>query len=76
MGTGTKTNNTGSVKKSGTIAHNIKAFTKTHQKKVKVSIAGLMETGMSVNGQIICSMEKAFSFGMMIDSISETGKII
>lgn len=66
----------GLEKKNGMTAHNIKDSTKMHQKRVKESTAGQMETGMLENGQIICSMEKDFSSGTMRDSTSVTGKII
>ena len=41
-------------RKNGTMAANIKDFTKMLPKKVKENIAGLMATGMLENGSSIC----------------------
>ena len=76
LATGTTTNSMGSEKKNGTTALNIRDSTKMHRKRVKESTAGLTETDMLENGQIICSMAKDFSSGMMTGFTSETGKII
>lgn len=54
----------------------IKDSIKMPLKKVKVNIAGLMETGTLENGKIICSMDKDFSCGMMIVYTWAIGKII
>jgi hypothetical protein len=73
--TGIKTNSMVSVRKSGTMAVNIKVSTKMLPKRVKVSIAGPMEIDMLVSGKSICSTVRVSSFGMMIDFILESGKI-
>lgn len=57
-----------SVKRNGMTEANIKVSTKMHQKRDKVNTAGQMVTDMSVNGKIICLMDRDFLFGMMIGS--------
>lgn len=65
-----------SVKKSGTMEVSIKVSTKMHRKKAMENTAGQMVTDMLVNGKIICSMEKVFLSGMMIDFSSVSGRTI
>ena len=67
LGTGTKTNSTALVKKSGTTAANIKDSTKMHQRKARESIAGQTATDMLESGATTCSMAKDCSFGMTIE---------
>ena len=74
--TGIKISSTDSAKKNGTTAPNIKDSIKMLQKKGKENTAGQMAIGMLVNGPITCSMEKAFSSGMMTGCTLETGKTI
>ena len=63
-------------KKYGMMEVLSKDFIKMHLKKDKVNITGLMETGMSENGKIICLMEEVFSCGMMKEFSLAIGKII
>jgi hypothetical protein len=65
-GTGTKTNSTALVKKSGTTVANIRDSTKMHLRKARESIAGPTATDMLESGATTCSMAKVYSFGMMI----------
>ena len=51
---GTRINSMGLVRKSGMMEANTRAFIKMPQRKVKESIAGQTETGISENGEIIC----------------------
>lgn len=76
LDTGIKTNNMDSEKKSGMITVCIKGSTRTLQKKVKESTVGQMVTDMSVNGVLICLMEKDFLSGMMIGYILVIGRTI
>jgi hypothetical protein len=73
---GTKTNSMDLEKRNGMTRVCIKASTKTPVKKDKENINGLMEIGTSGNGVRICLTEKAFSSGMTIVCILETGRII
>ena len=64
---GIKINKMVLVRNNGVTAASIKDITKMHPKKVKANIFGLTEILTLENGKITCSMEKVFSFGMMIE---------
>ena len=75
-GIGTRISSMDLEKKSGTMEVNIKGSTKMLLKKAKENTVGQIKTDTLGNGAITCSMERVFSYGMMIDCILATGKII
>ena len=73
---GTKISSMALEKKFGMMEVHSKDFIKMLQKKDRVNITGLIETGMSENGRKICSTEEVFSCGMMEGFSLVIGKTI